>query len=316
MNGSDNSTPLLVAVLPDGVSRNVKSNVIESLPDPSTAENRVFLCQDNSLCEFQSLAAPKDYSSFQVNGNYVIGDGNLYVSSPVDPLFWVVSGLKLDQPWQPLDQVLEPVDRRITDRLKTSRVEMLLDRMELSEDEVFYKFSAPKTLAWLAEKQKRVQNVLYRQAVQRRMKRATQAATGGAFSTSFTMTSDIQTSKTTQEDKGNQSEIDQREARKESLQIVCAYLTETWEARFLQHMQVDKSVVDGTADRKRARENQKPAAAAWDPATSSGTVAKKVKSVPAKSAGLKRLEKVNTKGMSKLSAFFGVGKKENKKNSK
>jgi hypothetical protein len=46
-------------------------------------------------------------------------------------------------------------------------------------------------------------------------------------------------------------------------------------------------------------------------------VKKKKAMLPAaKTMGLKQLAKVNTKGMQKMSAFFGVRKKENTKNIK
>jgi hypothetical protein len=116
--------------------------------------------------------------------------------------------------------------------------------------------------------------------------------------------------------------------RDESLQVVCQYLSNAWRDCFLHHLQLSRpDVLEGkptTTLSQRAKkikptmdwnagltDSTTTTAAAVPSSSSVVVVTPKVPTTgTTMTAGAKRLQKVNTKGMSKLSSFFAAKPKQ------
>ena len=117
-----------------------------------------------------------------------------------------------------------------------------------------------------------------------------------------------------------QERIVQR-CRAEALQIICDYLNETWKLRFLNHVNLDDKLLQAGG---AATPGKRPSPSAGKAAETVVPVPKKTKTITTgrgttttMTLGQKKLAKVNTKGMKKMTAFFGVAKKkENTPNKK
>eukprot|EP00977_Amphora_coffeiformis_P010697 scaffold2510_cov169-Amphora_coffeaeformis.AAC.48 len=300
--------------------------------------NEISTDATNYICEIQAL--PTDFGSFLVTpSNTVIGkDSNLYTTIIVDPLFLVLQQSdKFPEQWQPWDQIVETsMDATLRAVLPPNRNQLmhLFARMPIADDEVYYKFSTSKALAWLQKKFIKVQETLEQQ--QQHEASIVQSNRSGSGSGSGTSTTSAAMASTfvlgnqgkqqseTRESAAEQAkkrtakqERLQQRCRADALQILCDYLNETWKVRFLQHVNLDVSLL---APPTKAVVTNKSSAAAAEKRPSSATdlalpPPKKPKVAPATTVGFKKLAKANTKGMQQLSAFFGV-KKENVKNNK
>lgn len=269
------------------------------LPDPSTGEDRPYLVQDGSLFELQ--CTHHEFSAFLVDSD-VVGEPHLYTSTKVDPLFWLLRPKALSEtPWQPLDQLLQDLcDPRVVPYLKNP--DHILATTEM--DEVYYKCSMDKALAWLTKKYSRVEAVLRQQA-----KLAHRSADESAMSNNFCPADEALPTD------GTPVTIDEQRVRDESLQVVCSYLCPEWQARFLEHMNTDRSVL--SPKKKKARISG-ASTEDWNASLTSLATGQGCQAPPdtkkdqPQTQGIKKLAKVNTKGMKKLGSFFT--KKENKKN--
>jgi hypothetical protein len=342
------------------------------LSDPADASHqRTYLVTaEKAICELQAFAPATDYGSFFVNGAYVVANGNLHTVSPVDPLFWFLAVHnhtvtsdekgKEKQQWQPLEQILadQALDRHIVEAVTDrSQLGHIFETMQLpgagDDEECYYMFSEPKTLAWLTHKQQRVETVLWEQEShllgredqqQDAMDSENVDSGGGAFSSSFNVAADLQP-KTQSEGNADSTHAgkDQREqelqqrCREESVQVVCTYLNSVWRDRFLLYLKLNETCLMSAKQRRQLQLKQQQQATAGsqinsEQGTSSfmpkvtaavdwndvnTTVTKKMKvEEPTITHGAKKLAKVNTKGMQKMSSFFGAkppAKKENKK---
>ena len=270
----------------------------------------------HQLCELQSV--PVDFGSFLVTPtNTLIGkDSNLYVTTPVDPLFFILQHEPASTQWQPWDQIVEGMgatERSILPE-DSNQLMHLFTRMPVSDDETYYKFSVTKALSWLQQKFKRVQETLERQCKEAqksngnsngRSSMASNFNVGNQATGSNTMSE--QELKTEQEKL--QATRDKRISEKcqaEALQIICDYLNETWKLRFLNHVDLDASLLE---PKKAPKPSEKRPAPTDFPVPE---VKKQKAIVKTTSVALKKLAKVNTNGMKKMSAFFT--KKENVKN--
>lgn len=131
----------------------------------------------------------------------------------------------------------------------------------------------------------------------------------------------------------------QIQAKEESIQVVCQYLRPVWQSRFLEHLEVTESVLETTTERQKRRlvaqqASNNPDAghsgaptmtlptvstADWnerltqtvseDTSGNINTISTK-RGPPSQTIGAKKLAKVNTKGMKKMSAFFGAAAKK------
>lgn len=328
------------------------------LPDPADASHqRTYLVTaEKAICELQAFAPAADYGSFFVNGEYVIGNGSLHTVSPVDPLFWFldvhnhtvteVEKGQQQQQWQPLEQILadQALDRHIvaavTDRKQLGHIFQTMQLPGAEEDEErYYKFSAPKTLEWLTNKQQRVENVLWQQEShllerEEQQQDATETENldngGGAFSSCFNVAADLQPDTQSQNDaesahagkEQREKELHQR-CREESVQIVCTYLNSVWCERFLLHLRLNETILMSPKKRRQlqlqqqrqatgSKDNEQasfmPAVTAaidWNDVNMTETKKAKVEE-PSITYGAKKLAKVNTKGMKTMSSFFGA----------
>lgn len=269
------------------------------------------------LCEIQSL--PADFGSFLVTpGNTIVGkDANLYLTTAVDPLFLLLQHEPVADQWQPWDQIVEGIDATLRAALPHDRNQLthLYNRMPVDEQEVYYKFSTSKALAWLQQKFERVQETLVKQQKAQTNIASARSSTANNFHLGKQATS-RSTSQTTKEQQERQQalrrERDAQRCRAEAVQIVCDYLNETWKLRFLNHVNLDEELLEATVSAGKR--------AASSTGESAVPVPKKAKTttlVRTTTPGQKKLAKVNTKGMKKMTAFFGVvAKKKNTPNKK
>lgn len=244
------------------------------------------------------------------------------------------------QKWQPLEQILaDPaLDRRIVEAV-TDRTQLghIFQTMQLpgaeDDEESYYKFSEPRTLEWLTNKRQRVEAVLWQQEsdiLQQQDQQQVSTETdpdssgggGGAFSSSFNLAADLQKEQKSQShtvsDKDQRERELQQRCREESVQIVCTYLNSVWRERFLLHLKLEETVL--MSPKKRRQQQQQAMEAQSGQGSSMPAVnaavdwndvnkpveAKKAKVEPSVTMGAKKLAKVNTKGMQKMSSFFGA----------
>jgi hypothetical protein len=225
----------------------------------------------------------------------------------------------------------------------------IFQSMELSEEEMVYKLSQDKVVSWLTRKQQGVETVLRLQA-QRTIAsartndcRTTTCFAQGLFVPGRDNDDDDKNEETITDDAPTVSAVTNataaddttmtiddgtaRTIRDESIQVVCQYLSKAWRNCFLHHLQLlgsdvleGKSITTSSQRPKKIKptvdwnagltDSTMTAAAA---ATSSSVVVVTPK-IPTTgttmTAGAKRLQKVNTKGMSKLSSFFATKPKQ------
>jgi len=161
-----------------------------------------------AICELQRLPAsstagankagvPDEYASLLVAG-HVVGkgvDNGLYVVTPVDPLFWVLSASSAaitsasdqrtteekeerseqcrsqqqQQQWQPLEQIIagysdgsdsDRTYRYWIDALDRDQLPHLLERIDIGDREYCFRFSEARALRWLSRKRRSVESVL------------------------------------------------------------------------------------------------------------------------------------------------------------
>ena len=314
-----------------------------------------------TICELQSFSS--DYASFLVPGDdsaLVIGrNSDLMCVTPVDPLWFLLAqacpapndDATVKLPWQPMDQLWASLsstsatsqhddnDDEATTTIPSLESILLqtkdqalawYDAMELDPDTMVYKFVPQRVLDWLVCKHAAVQTVLERQAAHSKA-----TANTGAFASSFVMPEDV-SKRTTQQsvvvspsssqETNNTTAVTNVDAtvRRESLQIVCSYLTEAWRAAFLTHIGESLDALDSNANAKKRRvtvDGSVDASAVSASATMTymttgqGAAGNNNKSASQASNSKltlqqKKLSKVNTKGMSKISSFFGAAAKK------
>ena len=219
------------------------------------------------------------------------------------------------------------------------------------DDMILYKFQKVKALEWLTKKMTRVESFLKKQLLLQKDKAEVQEEeNGGAFSSSFRLANRVDreegASRTTPEKGGKEDELSSIEeafVRKSAAQIVCEYLSDSWQMEFLKVIsltrddlskQKKKAVSAPTStpmsDKDTFAEVTPPPTAQKRPfgeskmseadklmqytmgsgeSSSADKNAKKRKEAE-KSVGLKRLSKVNTKGMKSMTSFFGAKAKK------
>lgn len=339
------STKWMVAICAKVFSKDqISRSEITQLSDPSTGERRQYVVVQNDgrshmIVETQSLEA--DFSSFLV-GRHVVKDGNLYVLSPVDPLFFVLQGhgkIQNNQPssWQPFEQALECLchDKVVRDCVTESQLGHLCQTLcnDQTDNVAYFKFSETKALAWLKKKQERVQQCLVQQeqARQRRLDellinrpQGSTSKAGGSVSSTFYVPEDPMaatpsTSQTTKD--GVISHGTLQQLKFDSLQIVCNYLSDEWTTKLLVTMELSHDQVFAPPQSQKATTTnggdtskniyEKSLGAPVSSSTTPAKITPKPKKAePARSVANKRLEKVNKRGMSSLASFFGPPQKK------
>lgn len=260
---------------------------------------------------------------------------------------------------------------------------LVLSQDDNNDDLILYKFQSDKALKWLNAKIRKVETMLEKQYKARRTyeERIRQTEKDGnnhgAFSSSFVLSKnncDKQSSDNLNEDsmidqiheenkiceekqsedtKSKEMDIslsseEQRQLLKSSIQVVCEYISPSWQSKLLEYLKLDIDVILSTSkskqEKKETKDNSNPnnhptvtPALSSSPLFNEGKMSeadkllqytmgsgtgtstnddsndKKRKINDAKSVGLKRLQKVNTKGMKSLSSFFGPAAGASKK---
>ena len=282
--------------------------------------------------EIQSLEA--DFASFLV-GRHVVKDGNLYVLNAVDPLFFVLHGCTTQSPnqstsWQPYDQTLDRLvpDKIVRDCVAQSQMGHLFETLctEQTDNVTYYKFAEAKALEWLKRKQDRVYQCLLSQEKERKQRRQALLArrpqgpssnTGGkargSASATFYIPEDPMAAPVVHnKDEEETSMSTMQKLKMESLQIVCNYLSEEWTDKFLNYMGVTFDQVFAQVQAKSGSLSTIviPGTESTVMTTPAKVTPKPVRVEPARSIANKRLEKVNKRGMSALTSFFGPPKKK------
>ena len=314
-----------------------KASVI-SLLHPSTGENQHFIVSNKDIYEMQSVS--RKYGSFFV-GSRVISNGALHVMTRVDPLFFVLASLDATKEgraqWQPLDQLQVPqvLQDALPDPKQWKHVCAVknLDH----DDLVLYKFQECKALAWLVKKQHAAFQVVSQQMLEskRNIRQVTDklmSEGGGAFSNTFHLIADDDEAENGMDTTNNAASsstlsteltsLERTVAKEASVQIICEYLSPDWQIKLRKHLHME--IVEAAVENDESESKKRHASWEANPGQndadqllqltmgtgSTNEDAALSKKEPAKSAGLKRLAKVNTKGMKSLSNFFGAKKKK------
>jgi hypothetical protein len=213
----------------------------------------------------------------------------------------------------------------------------------LGDDLILYKYSQEKAIKWLVKKQEQVLIILKQQLLHAKQENKTSTQRlisqgGGAFSNTFHLVppdNDDDTSHCQNNNNNDKSEVvlsstELQTAKEQSVQVVCEYLSSEWQTKLLSHLHMSRATVEHTqdADSNKTSASLKRSRECWETTTpgqcdadnllqlTMGTgnhtkeEASAAKKQQAKTAGLKRLAKVNTKGMKTLSSFFGAPKKK------
>ena len=316
---------------------------------PSVVDEKLHQHQElhNNLCELQMLPSRGNddddmmYSSFLIKSAStatLIGNGNIYLLTTVDPLFFAFPLLDSKEAgdlkkntenastnqWQPLDQIMSSFDPVVRSCLDPSQLPHLYASMELGEDEVFYKFSQDLAMVWLRRKLDTLKEFLMRhhsknKAQYSNCQGASVSTSRGAFSEDFVIPEDARTASTEEQPESTiKEDMDKiaRISREESIQIICSYLSDEWRTRFLNHVHESPEILLTQKQKIAAKRPQSDLSSnilSHAHHNMEQPVEKKAKKETPVSAGVKKLATVNTKGMKKMSAFFTVAKKKTKK---
>ncbi|KAK4495578.1 hypothetical protein PRZ48_012846 [Zasmidium cellare] len=166
---------------------------IATIPNPATsAPNRYFVCPDKGFYEFTRIAAPKneqrswllapDQDTKKDDGKdveeedsgYVLQTPDMFVATPVDPLFLLLPALaedsesggqeyleasdyivKMTKTSPHLSQILQPNKPRDLEQRLESRIASVSDCMDMG-DEKMYSLALPKLVKELVSKAKRM----------------------------------------------------------------------------------------------------------------------------------------------------------------
>jgi hypothetical protein len=290
---------------------------IVKLQDPATQDprNYVIVKRENAseLVEIQSL--PADFSSFFV-GRHIVADGNLYILNKMDPLFWVLAHQVPDEQkrsWQPVDQILSSLSADIQNAVVPSQLPHLFETLsnDQTDNVTYYKFSPTKAIRWLQRKQEVVYKCLLRQSkkqLEREQHQQSQEAKahGGSTSSTFYMPDDPMV--TVPSSATLVKECDTNQLKIDSLQVVSGYISKEWSPKLFLACSMTEATVLEEAPKPRQAASVTPVHVK----ASEPEQAPKKKIEPARTAGNKRLEKVNTKGMKTLGNFFAAPKKKSK----
>lgn len=228
----------------------------------------------------------------------------------------------------------------------------LLDVSDMCGDDLLLcKFSEETALKWLAAKFNQALEALRTRQLQRKRRdlgrREEMSVSGGAKSSSFNMVTEDTDKEKEEEEEGRDlpkqdseaivilSSTEEESLRAGSLQLICDYIPVEWRQKLTKELGMaeadwkgkTKTAATNSDGEKRERaswegnhgQEDADALLAYTMGTSnasdksSGASDSKNATKNAQSAGLKRLAKVNKKGMKSLSSFFGGAKKKQKK---
>ena len=293
--------------------------------------------KESFIHEIQSTNEESEYSSFFVDSN-VVSNGNMYLASKVDPLFFLLNICKdAAARWAPLDQICSSFPFKIGN---ASRQLMHLCEVndELGDDLVLYKFSEERALMWLSKKFDAVYNVMKEVAIDEKRQGDINRRESSRKALILEADDQYKNYDLSMKDElecVDSSVIELTKQEDETVKItaydvVCEYLNNRWREKLSKSLDLpnkedlDEDVADGVQSKggtgwecdKNIREN---AIDKINQYTFGMVVSPEHEEKEAKaklntnqSVGLKRLKKVNTKGMKNLGSFFSVKKKAKK----
>lgn len=228
----------------------------------------------------------------------------------------------------------------------------LLDVSDMCGDDLLLcKFSEESALKWLVAKFNQALEALRTRQLQRKRRdlerREEMDVSGGAKSSSFNMVTEEDTTGKKKEEGETDlpkqdseaivilSSKEEESLRAGSLQLICDYIPAEWRQKLTKELGMAEADWKGKSKTSLANNEEKRERASWEgnhgqedadallaytmgtssnaSDKSSGASDNKNATKNAQSAGLKRLAKVNKKGMKSLSSFFGGAKKKQKK---
>jgi len=261
----------------------------------------------------------------------------MYLASKVDPLFFLLNVCKdAAARWAPLDQICSSFPFRIGN---ASRQLMHLCDVndELGDDLVLYKFSEERALMWLKKKFDAVYNVMKEVAIDEKRQGDINRRESSRKTLILEADDQYKNYDLSMKDElecvdSNVIELTKQEdetVMMTSYDVVCEYLNHRWSEKLTKSLDLpnkedlEEDVADGVQSKgagwecdKNIREN---AIDKINQYTLGMVVSPEHEQKEAKarlnanqSVGLKRLKKVNTKGMKNLGSFFSMKKKAKK----
>ena len=263
--------------------KSYESNVIR-LEDPKTFDERQYLlvscCEKKSsnIYEIQCLRNEHGNGSFLV-GSRVITNGDLYVSTRVDPLFFILSTIDVLNPpsqWQPLDQILAQVPSPVKSAIRqTSNDDNEIDQMrqlchlfersdEYGSDMILYKFSKSKTINWLKKKLNRITEKIRQNMLKTKKDALIQtnasgySTTNASFNQSFIMFEDendhdsckakcspAHSSSNAVMNLNNikLNTIEEEKLKEGGLQVICEYLSKKWREILIKELGISNDAL-------------------------------------------------------------------------
>lgn len=257
------------------------------------------------------------------------------------------SNRRKNNQWQPLDQILDRIDPILRSCVDPNQILNLYATMNLESGETFFKFSTERALRWLERKQKALEIFFIDQQHQQENQQTEKLNSslvslrtdGATFAPGFHIPADPhnlvqpkQESPTSSNDNDAKRVELAVQAKEDSIQIICSYLNEEWRNRFLEQVHATGQVLQGTSQQHRTKRAQASRTEDesiqtailsesknnddnfdWMQKNSSLQPQKKSKKDTAMSSGIKKLAKVDTRGMKTMSAFFGASTKQENK---
>jgi ribonuclease H2 subunit B len=261
--------------------------------------------------------ANKFYGSYFVDST-VISDGNLYLCSMVDPLYFVLPFVSNTNKWMPLDQVVSTFSVPVQNSLCTYQLKNLMDFKQLGdvEDDLsLCRYNESKAVMWLKSKYLNCSDGIHKkmqQVTQLRVPATEDRNQNGAFAPGFVMDSDVSSGankNSTVSRNNNSEELEVRNsANRYALQLLCEYLNELWRRKVMVALGFPD---DYLLIHPKSPNSDTDVSPVITPLHESND--KKRKPVePAKTHGQKKLAKVDTKGMKSLCSFFSSSNAKNR----
>jgi hypothetical protein len=262
--------------------------------------------------------ANKFYGSYFVDST-VISDGNLYLCSMVDPLYFILPFVSNTTKWMPLDQVVSTFSVPVQNSLCTYQLKNLMDFKQLGDEEgdlLLCRYNESKAVMWLKTKFLNCSDGIHKkmqQVTQLRVPATEDRNQIGAFAPGFVMDSDVSSGankNSTASSNNNSEELEVRDsANRYALQLLCEYLNELWRTKVMNALGFPD---DYLLIHPKSANSDADILPVITPTHENND--KKRKPVePAKTYGQKKLAKVDTKGMKSLCSFFSSSSAKKKK---
>jgi hypothetical protein len=299
----------LVALVDDSFSQATAQRApppkIVELNDPATQDprNYVIVQKENQTDIVEIQILPSSFSSFLI-GRHVVADGNLYVLTHMDPMFWVLAANSPEttqkRSWQPYEQIISSLPDSVQKAVVEEQLGHCFQTLcnDQTDNVCFFKFSEEKAIRWLKRKQEKLYQCFLKQDQVNTQRQQKELNTkGGSVSATFYMPADPMAAATTNnipDESGNE------QFKIESLQVICNYLSPEWSKKFCETMKLTEEKVLQVPNTKSPKINIVPVSQEEPEAPKA-----KKKVEDSRTAANKRLSKTNIKGMKTMGSFFG-----------